>query len=59
MMQFVTEWFDFEESEKASCDWSENKVIDCGNRFHENLVNDHCNGKFEKENFDMESEFDA
>ena len=38
MMQFVTEWFDFEESEKASCDWSENKVVDCENRFHENLV---------------------
>ncbi|KAK2665992.1 hypothetical protein Ddye_004566 [Dipteronia dyeriana] len=59
MMQFVTGWFDFVESEEASCDWSENKVVDYGNHFHESLVNDHCVGKLEKENFDMDSEFDA
>ena len=32
MMQFVSDWFDFEESESVHCDiLSSNNMVDCGN----------------------------
>ncbi|KAK0577341.1 hypothetical protein LWI29_031612 [Acer saccharum] len=38
MMQFVSDWFDFEENENISCDAAGDIVFDCGNSIQEKLV---------------------
>ena len=48
MMQFVSDWFDFEESESVHCDILGNdNMVDCGNITQEELV-DCVAGKIEE-----------
>ncbi|KAK3223268.1 hypothetical protein Dsin_010293 [Dipteronia sinensis] len=54
MMQFVSEWFDFEENDNTSCDVLGDIVVDCDNSVQEKLVDCFDVVKNEEENDEIE-----